>query len=205
MAQILKPELRERMVAAALEVFAEQGYQRATMAKIAERAGGGAASLYRYFPSKEELFEAAIPAELVSEFRSLVARRVRALGSARLGDPDNTAEEMLSFWARHRLAVVVLLDRAAGTIHASFGGSFVEALVRLTVAQLRATNPGFRLDPAERFTLYQIFENTRSILAAILARHANEEAMRRAVVAFWSYQVAGLRGFAAHLNQVRRS
>lgn len=202
MAQVQKPELRERMLAAALEVFAESGYEGATMAKIAERAGGGAASLYRYFPSKDALFAAAIPAEVVSEFRRLVARRVRALGSARLGDPDRTAESMLRFWARHRLAVVVLLDRAAGTPHAAFGRSFVEALVRLTVVQLRAAQPDLRLDAPERFTLYQIFENTRSILASILAHHSNEVAMRRAIAAFWSYQVAGLHGFAAHLNRV---
>jgi AcrR family transcriptional regulator len=203
-AQVQKPELRERMIAAALEVFAESGYERATMAKIAERAGGGAASLYRYFSAKDELFAAAIPAEIVREFRQLVARRVRALGSAQLGDPDHTAEAMLRFWVRHRLAVVVLLDRAAGTPYASFGRSFVAALVRLTVAQLRAANPGLRLDAAERFTLQQIFENTRAILAAILARHANEAAMRRAIAAFWSYQVAGLHGFAAYLNQLER-
>jgi len=201
MPQVLKPEVRERIVTAALEVFAEQDFERATMAKIAERAGLATASLYRYFRTKDELFECAVPAQVVSEFRALIKARVRALGAARSGDPDTTAEAMLRFWVHHRLAVVVLLDRAAGTVHAEFGRTFVEALVKLTLTELRGANPALHLDPAERFTLQQIFENTRSILAAILARHANEAALRCAIAAFWSYQVAGLRGFAAHLKE----
>jgi len=58
--------------------------------------------------------------------------------------------------------------------------------VKLTLTELRAANPAVQLDPAERFTLRQIFENTRVILAAILARHANDAALRRAIAAFWT-------------------
>ena len=56
--------------------------------------------------------------------------------------------------------------------------------MKLTLTELRAANPAVQLDPAERFTLRQIFENTRVILAAILARHANDAALRRAIAAF---------------------
>jgi len=73
MPQVLKPELRARILSAGLEVFAAQGYLGATMTAIAEQAGLGAASLYRYFPSKAELFEAAITPELAARFGLIAA------------------------------------------------------------------------------------------------------------------------------------
>lgn len=51
---------RQAIVDAAIEVFREVGYERASMATISARAGGSKATLYSYFKSKEELFAAAM-------------------------------------------------------------------------------------------------------------------------------------------------
>ena len=47
---------RNAILEAATEVFREVGYERASMAMIADRVGGSKTTLYGYFPSKEELF-----------------------------------------------------------------------------------------------------------------------------------------------------
>ena len=47
-------------MAAAAEVIAERGYEGATMAEIAARAGAQIGSLYRFFPNKEVLADALI-------------------------------------------------------------------------------------------------------------------------------------------------
>ena len=47
---------RLAILAAAGELFREQGYSGASMAAVSERVGGSKATLYRYFPSKEDLF-----------------------------------------------------------------------------------------------------------------------------------------------------
>lgn len=47
---------RNAIVHAAASVFLEKGYASTTMSDIAERAGGSKATLYGYFPSKEDLF-----------------------------------------------------------------------------------------------------------------------------------------------------
>ena len=200
MPQVLKEEIRHRIVTAALEVFAEQGFEGASMAAIAERAGLGTATTYRYYAGKAELFEAAVPPDLARRFEALLERRVKglarvALGSTPPGEGD-ASEEMLRFWIEHRLAVVVLLDRAAGTPYAQYGERFVWLLVTATLAQLRAERPGLKVAPPARFVLQRIFEATRGILAAILVEHASERPLREAIQAFWSYQIPGLRGFS---------
>ncbi|MBS1677337.1 MAG: TetR/AcrR family transcriptional regulator [Actinobacteria bacterium] len=50
---------RERIVAAAMEVFAERGLEAST-AEIAARAGVGEATLFRRFPTKDDLVTAII-------------------------------------------------------------------------------------------------------------------------------------------------
>ena len=51
---------RQSIIDAALEVFKEVGYERASMADISARVGGSKATLYNYFKSKEELFATAM-------------------------------------------------------------------------------------------------------------------------------------------------
>ncbi|HYF90705.1 MAG TPA: TetR/AcrR family transcriptional regulator [Symbiobacteriaceae bacterium] len=54
------PDRRREILDAALRVFSTKGYEASTNAEIAREAGVTAAALYYYFPSKAELFKAAI-------------------------------------------------------------------------------------------------------------------------------------------------
>jgi AcrR family transcriptional regulator len=51
---------REAILSVAREVFSQEGYGAASMSHIAARLGGSKGTLYNYFRSKEELFEADI-------------------------------------------------------------------------------------------------------------------------------------------------
>lgn len=51
---------REHILAVAAEAFALEGYGITSMSSIATRLGGSKATLYKYFASKEELFEAVM-------------------------------------------------------------------------------------------------------------------------------------------------
>jgi AcrR family transcriptional regulator len=67
---------RERILSAALEIVAEDGYAGCTVAAVAERAGVATGSVYRHFPGK---------ADLVAEvFRTASRREVDAVSRAGL-------------------------------------------------------------------------------------------------------------------------
>ena len=51
---------REGIIEIALRVFLAGGYSATSMSTIAARVGGSKATLYNYFPSKEELFAAVV-------------------------------------------------------------------------------------------------------------------------------------------------
>src|SRR5580692_10981552 len=49
------PNARERLETAALDLFAENGYEQTTVAQIADRAGMNRATFFRHFADKREV------------------------------------------------------------------------------------------------------------------------------------------------------
>jgi AcrR family transcriptional regulator len=202
MPQVLKTEVRERILGSALAAFARSGFSATTMSEIARGADMAVANLYRYFPGKEELFAAAVPAALVARFEQLLERSAHAHARlAGLAGPrdDTAAAELLEFWIQHRLVVVVLLDRARGSEHESFGERFVERLLQVSLREIRQAHPGAVVTPEARLVLRQIFEGTRRMVAVLLEQCEDEASIRRGIAAFRSYQVAGLGALVAAL------
>jgi AcrR family transcriptional regulator len=198
MAQSLKPEVRARLLAQAEQLFAEAGYQGATMAAIAERAGLSTGNTYRYFANKDALFYEVVSPLFAARFMRLLKRRLSSL----LVAPELTAlnaqaqadgEALLRFWLENRLKVIILLDRAAGSRHEGFADAFVDALLRPSLAKLRE-GIGEAATPVLRLLLQNLFRNTLRMVVAILESSSNEVDMRRAFQGFWAYQLAGLAG-----------
>lgn len=78
----------EAILVAASHVFAEQGYDRATMTEIAARSSTAIGSLYRFFPTKEVLGEALLQ-RFLEHFAAAfdeVADRAAELTSAKLAE-----------------------------------------------------------------------------------------------------------------------
>jgi AcrR family transcriptional regulator len=88
--QVLVPT-RKRLLRSARELIEEGGYGAASVVAIADRAGVASGTLYRHFPSKQELF--------VEVFRVVCAGEERAMRAA--------AEQMSSRPAPERLELVL--------------------------------------------------------------------------------------------------
>ena len=73
---------REAIMAAALGLFVERGFYGTAVPEIADRAGVGAGTIYRYFESKEALVNALYRAEKM-KFAQNVVERVNATGGGR--------------------------------------------------------------------------------------------------------------------------
>ena len=84
------------LLQAAAAVFAEKGYEAATMTEIALRAGASIGSLYQFFPVKEALADT-----LVQNYVALLAADLQQLES-RCVSPGSTSETLVE--ERIRLA-----------------------------------------------------------------------------------------------------
>ena len=78
----LPPEVRrEEILEAALAVFSELGFDRATLNDVAERAGVTKGAVYHYFESKEQLFIALLRERLLPHIEAGEELLARTTGS----------------------------------------------------------------------------------------------------------------------------
>lgn len=124
-----RPEARPaEILAAALEVFAERGFQAARLEEVAKRAGVSKGALYLYFETKADLFRA-----VVTEAISTNIERVRAMASAEV--PFETAARMgLGLMARtlvvdRRISGVVKLVISESRNHPELATIWYETVV----------------------------------------------------------------------------
>jgi AcrR family transcriptional regulator len=193
MVQVLKPAVRARIQDAALRCFATRGYPSTSMAEIAA-AQTAPANLYRYYASKQALFNAVLPPDLAVRHDTLLDTRIEALTQG-TANAAAAAAELLGFWLDHRLAMVVLLDKAEGTPFADYPAAFVQRLVNHAEQALDSTP-----SPARHDILQLVFDNTRRAIARILATGPDREHTAALIAGFWSYQIPGLNGLLAFIN-----
>jgi AcrR family transcriptional regulator len=105
-----EPDVAARLVDAAIGLFSSPGFASVTMSDIAERAGIAKGSVYRFFPSKEELFLTAV--------RTCVDRAMAELETraAALGPPLDTDDAARILGESVRPAMPLLMDLAAQTL-----------------------------------------------------------------------------------------
>jgi AcrR family transcriptional regulator len=100
---------RERILHAALQVFAQKGYHRAVVDDIVRASSTSKGAVYHHFPNKEALFLA-----LVDEFSARLADAIAgAIAGAHgaLGKVEAALRAGLETFARHReLARILLLE-----------------------------------------------------------------------------------------------
>jgi len=108
------PDRRKEILDAALGVFSSKGFTAATNADIARAAGVTPAALYYYFPSKGELFKAAI-----SERRGAIMPILEGLDGALLDLPPREvlpalARNMVQFMSEERTRAVLRIVFSEG-------------------------------------------------------------------------------------------
>ena len=66
------PDVRAKLLDAAVRLFAEQGVAGTTVAEIAKRAGVTSAMVHYYFKTKDQLLDAVVAEKLVGEFIAFI-------------------------------------------------------------------------------------------------------------------------------------
>ncbi|KQQ03379.1 MULTISPECIES: TetR/AcrR family transcriptional regulator [unclassified Rathayibacter] len=134
-----EPDARGRLLRAAIELFAERGYDATTAAQIAERAGLTKTTLFRYFADKREIvFQgeeklAALATEGVAHAPvDAAAFDILRAGLQALCDPETGPQQEIGRALEPILGTSAELRERAGTKRSTLTRALQEALaVRL--------------------------------------------------------------------------
>jgi AcrR family transcriptional regulator len=183
-----EPNARQRLVLAALDLFAEQGYDNTTVTQIANRAGLTKTTFFRHFPDKREVLFAgqAIHSRLLADGAAAApdsATPLEAVAAALDALAASFTPEQREFGPR-LLTVIAdnpeLLERAtfkraalAVALASALGKRGVPDLTASLAAELgaRAFYRAFEhwVDPASRQTLTELARQALDELRAATA------------------------------------
>jgi AcrR family transcriptional regulator len=104
-------ERREAIIEAAIQLFAEMGYERASMNELVKRLGGSKGTIYGYFPSKEELFVAVVRASATGHLDDAI----RELASSAVVGHAALESTLLRF--AERMLLVTLNDERSLAVY----------------------------------------------------------------------------------------
>ncbi len=140
MPQILKQEIKERILASALNNFLEKGYRDTSMQEIAQNAGIAAGNIYNYFKNKEEVFSTLI-GPVLAEVKSIFGIRLKDLpipnGEERMGISERKIEEFIKVYQSHQKVFVLLFEKSDNT---KFETTKTDVIESLSAAILHAKN-----------------------------------------------------------------
>jgi AcrR family transcriptional regulator len=197
MAQVLKEEVRNRILEAAEKLFFHEGYKGATMGLIAEEADVATGNIYKYFSNKDELFRTVITEEFINELYMLTEKRVKTLSAEIMNDvsiksleKNRDANNLLRFWVRNRVKTVILLDRADGSIYESVRNSYFNMMINESIKG----NKILIENKMMLFTFKNRLADTIRGLLDILTAFEKEKDIKAAFTMSWAYHYAGIRG-----------
>jgi AcrR family transcriptional regulator len=173
---------RRRLLEAAVACLAEHGWAGSTVAVVAERAGVSRGAAQHHFPTREDLFTAAV--EHVAEERSTALRELFPQGAA--GDRKAVVAEIVALFTGPVFRAALALWVAASN-EEQLRGRVTELEARVgrethrTAVQLLAADES---QPGVRETVQGLLDMARGLgLANLLS---DDTARRERVVAQWA-------------------
>lgn len=165
--QVLKDKVRAGILEAAKVSFLENGYQKTSMRDIANETGITPGNIYRYFESKEALFDAVVE-ETYSALTDFVDVQFVVTD---LLEPDTYAkwrnyftDSITGLTGTHREEMLILLDRSEDTKYKALMLAFYDLLENNVVSKIA----DYMLEEGKRFDRV-IFSNliTRGFINSV--------------------------------------
>lgn len=166
------------LMQAGAQVISERGFQAATMAEIAARAGAPIGSLYRFFPNKDVLADALMRhyGELIdAAFEKIDCRRESSTTEA---FADTLLTSLVELRGQTQAAVVALLDARADS--SARRSELYEAFRRHIVRVLTLRDPRLGTKRAEDMAVV-LLQNMKTMKSLDAERDAGAIAELRAM------------------------
>ena len=146
--QVLKEDIRGRILKVARQQFEQKGYSKTSMREIAVLAGVGVGNIYNYFASKDELFREVVRPVLyaleamLQEHHGIRGEDIMMMRSEKY--LKSCIDEYVSLINTHRELMEILLFHAQGSSLEHFRKNYTDRsteLVKAWFAAMRQKHP----------------------------------------------------------------
>ena len=146
--QVLKEDIRGRILTVARQQFERKGYSKTSMREIAELSGVGVGNIYNYFTNKDELFREVVRPVLcaleamLQEHHGIRGEDIMMMRSETY--LKSCIDEYVSLIDKHRALMGILLFRAQGSSLERFRENYTDRsteLVKAWFASMQQKHP----------------------------------------------------------------
>ncbi len=180
--QYLKDEVRNSIAVAALKEFKELGYEGASIRNIAKRANTSVGNIYKYFKSKEDLYE-----NLIGSVYYKLMDYINQFHKVEINDKAEEIfyglmEKIMEIFNDNSTEIAILLNKSNGSKYENCKSTFVDFITRIVAETVNyeMSLQGRRLK--DNFIIYLISNSLVESISIILEEREDGAEVRRLIL-----------------------
>ncbi|MBD7911920.1 MULTISPECIES: TetR/AcrR family transcriptional regulator [Clostridium] len=180
--QYLKEEVRDKIKKEALKEFKNVGYKGASIRRIAANSNTSVGNLYKYFDSKEALYE-----NIIGSVYNRLMNYINELGKVELNEKAcdifyKITEKVMEIFRESSIEIAVLLNKSQGSKYENCKSYFVDFVTRtvteVTIYEL--SKRGKTL--SDNFIIYLLSNSLVESISIIVKEREDGEVVRKLII-----------------------
>jgi AcrR family transcriptional regulator len=180
--QYLKYEVRKNIVEQALNEFKQMGYKGTSIRNIAKNSQTSVGNFYKYFHSKDDLFE-----KLIGPVYERIMDYINQFNSVEINEKADEIfyelmEKIMEIFKGSSTEITILLNKSEGSKFENCKKTFVDFITRIVSEKMKyeLTLKGKRLK--DDFLIYLLSYNLMESISIILREKEDEAEMRKLIL-----------------------
>ncbi|WP_035288996.1 TetR/AcrR family transcriptional regulator [Clostridium sp. KNHs214] len=180
--QYLKDEVRNSIVEEALKEFKELGYKGASIRSIAKRANTSVGNIYKYFKSKEDLYE-----NLIGSVYYRLMDYINQFHKVEINDRAEEIfyglmEKIMEIFNDNSTEIAILFNKSNGSKYENCKSTFVDFVTRIVTEMMKYQlfSQGKRLK--DNFIIYLVSHSLIESISIILEQREDGAEVRRLIL-----------------------
>lgn len=166
--QYLKDDVRDNIKEAALIEFMEKGYEGASIRCIASRSNGSVGNIYKYFKSKEDLYE-----NLIGTVYHRLTDYINQFDKVELNEDaldvfNKLIEKIMKIFNENSNEISTLLNRSKGSKYENCKQVFVEFITRTVTSSMEYELAKEGRELTDNFIIYLLSHSLVESIAIIV-------------------------------------
>lgn len=195
--QILKDDIKHRILDVARQEFSSRGYAKASMRNIASKVGVGVGNIYNYYPSKDKLFSAVL-APVVSACYAMFDKHHGEYGQDAISMTQenylvSAVSDYMTILKGNRTLLKILLFKAQGSSLEDFKMKFTDRAteqVKSWFANNKQKHPSMNIDVSD-FMIHLHTVWIFTMFEEILMHRVTGDSMVRVIEEYIKFEING--------------
>ena len=187
--QILKPEIKKRILSISKEMFYKKGYLKTSTREIAKKVGISVSNLYKYFKCKEDLFyeiTSTFYNNFIKDFNNFINHENEDFNIDRIDLIINKFAEIIK---NERIKFILIFDKSEGTKYENSMNEIIKVFEKHLIQNINKK----LID--DFHVLYIIAKNFFAGILDIAKNYKNDDWVDKNLQTLVKYHISGISEF----------